>query len=96
MALSIGKQHTLRYNLPYNKVPTVTGMVWGGSMSRYTVEDYGCILDAVYEMTDMVSNGNGVSLESAMNTVMVDKALYILPSHRTMIYTSLAEDSNEG
>lgn len=91
MATYVGKKLTSRYRLPYNKVPTIRGPFFGTSIARYARDDYGCILDAVYEMTDMVSNGNGVSPESAMRTVMQDKDLYILPSHRTMICTLLGE-----
>lgn len=92
MAKLVGKKHTPRHNLPYNKVPTVRGPVWGNSTLRYTGNDYGYILDAVYEMVDMVATSNGVSLESAMRTVLNDEEWYILPSHQTMIYTLLEED----
>jgi len=87
MVYPIKKRNTPRYGIPYNKVPTVTGNV-----SRYYQDDYGYVLDAVYEMVDQVSNGNGVSLENAMLTVQRDYSLYILPSHQTMICTLLRED----
>lgn len=91
MAFYIGKSYTLRYQLPYNKVPTVKAPFYGSSILRYVNGDYGCILDAVYEMVDMVATGNGVSIENAMNTVMRDESLYILPSHREMICATLKE-----
>ena len=92
MSKFIGKSISPRYSLPYNSVPTQKGSVWGGSFEVYIPSsDYGCVLDSVYEMTDMVASGNGCSFQKALNRVLEDEGYILLPSSKKMILKELAK-----
>jgi len=95
MAKYIGKHRTGRYDLPYDEIPTIKGSVWGGSYEPYTPEEYGAILDCVYEMTDMVFHSNGETIHKAMTKVIQDEKWRILPSHQKMLltYVELAQEN---
>lgn len=90
MARYIGKTTTKRNHLPYNRIPTVRGSVYGYGFLRYDEETYDNILDCVYEMSDMIAESNGISIDAAISQVLKDEEWYILPSHRKMIVEHLS------
>lgn len=83
MAKYIGKKLTQRNNIPFTKIPVVT--VYGTVVKRYPEREYSDILDCVYEMADMVSNANGITVESAIEQVLHDEQWNILPVHKKLI-----------
>ena len=86
----VGKSTTPQYSLPYDRVPTVRGPIWGYSVDRYTSRDYSAILDCVYEMADMVASSNGGTIEESINRVLKDEDWYILPTHKKLIIKLLS------
>lgn len=87
----IGESLTPRYSLKIYSVPTYYGSSYRAPIDYYTPESYKAILDCVYEMTDMVTTSNGVSVEQALSTVLADEGWHILPSHKKMIVKRLED-----
>jgi hypothetical protein len=79
-----------RHGFAFDQVPTVKGSMYGGSIVRHFPDSYGAILDCVYEMADDISNGNGVSIERAIDQVLKDEGWRILPRHRAEIVRRLS------
>ena len=92
MSKLINKTASKRHNIPFDKIPTVKGNIHGGSVVYHGKENYSAILDCVYEMTDQVSNSNGISLEEAIETVIKDEEWRLLPSHKKLIIKKLKEN----
>lgn len=86
MARRILSTHTLRYRIPYANIPTMHGY------DHPPQEEYGTILDCVYEMADMVSTSNGISVDSAIEQVLKDEGWHILPTHKQLILSLLLGD----
>lgn len=82
-----------RYGIKYNKIPTVRGSVFGGSVVRHYTECYGNILDSVCEMADVISTGNGISIERAIDVVCKDENWSVLPSDKKKIIEKIKEMS---
>jgi hypothetical protein len=90
MSKFIGKTVSNRHKIQFNSLPTKHSM--RGSYDIYhDYRDYADILDCVYEMSDMISCSNGVSLERAIDQVLLDEQWTILPSHKKLIATMLQE-----
>lgn len=84
------KQLSPRHGFEFSETPTVRGNIHGGSVVRHYPDHYGPILDCVFEMADDISNGNGVSVESAIETVLKDEGWRLLPKHKKMIVKKLS------
>lgn len=91
MAYTVYPERSPRHGFPFNKVPTIRGSVYGGSNIYHHPESYGPILDCVYEMADQIASSNGVTHESAINTVLKDEGWHVLPTHRALILAKLKE-----
>lgn len=81
------KQESPRHGFVFDKVPTVKGSLWGGGgvMVHDSPEDYGCVLDCIYEMTLDIADANGVEPAKAIEQVLSDEGWRILPTHKRMI-----------
>jgi hypothetical protein len=88
---AISKSFSKRNKIPYASIPTRRGSIAGGSVVVHYPERYGEVLDCFYEMTDMIASGNGVSIDSAMATVLKDEGWKVLPTHKKLIKKMLAE-----
>lgn len=89
MAEFVGKHESKRHGFKFDHVPTRRGSMYGGSVIVHYPDSYGAILDCVYEMADDISNGNGVSVESAIASVLRDQDWTVLPRHQRMIADKL-------
>jgi len=89
---SIPAQKTPRCAIIFDAVPTVRASSMIRSVDRYVyIREYAQTLDTVLEHTDAVASANGWSLERAMQEVLKDRDLYILPRHQRVIRDMLAE-----
>lgn len=82
-------EHSPRHGFKCDKRPTRSYPPWGGSRPVHGKQDYGPILDCVYEMADDISTSNGVSPEAAIDSVLRSEGWKILPTHRTQILQRL-------
>lgn len=94
MAIRIYPLKTPRHGIEINFVPTVKGSVYGGSIGRYSNNEYAAILDCVYEMADAISTSNGVSPITAVKQVCQDEGWTVLPTHQDLI-AILLEDARD-
>lgn len=81
--------HSPRHGFKFNRVPTVRGSMYGGSIVRHYPDSYALILDCVFEMADDISNGNGVSAAEAIEIVCRDEDWRLLPTHKREIIRRL-------
>ena len=79
-----------RNAIPYRAIPTRRGSIYGGSITPYSWQEYGVILDCVYEMADDIGTGNGVTPFQAIVTVLHDEGWRVLPTHQKAIAVLLA------
>lgn len=84
------RQLSPRHGFSFSEVPTVRGNRHGGSVVFHYPDTYGSILDCVYEMADDISNGNGVPVETAIESVLHDEGWRLLPKHKKMIVKKLS------
>lgn len=70
-----------RNAIPYNEIP-----------SGVTAEDYGAILDCVYEMADDVATANGIGVWTAIGRVLRYEKWILLECHERLIYNLLTEE----
>jgi hypothetical protein len=101
MALSLRKTYrSARHGIPYSCVPSKGGQYhWeygslGHSLpsgNNTNPKEYGDILDCVYEMADDISISNGIPVERAIEGVLTSECWRILPTHKRLITTLLAQ-----
>lgn len=91
MTLYIGKTVSPRHGFVFDKIPTRHGSKHAdyGQLIAHHQDQYGPILDCVFEMADMIATSNGVSHEKAIETVLADEGWRILPTHRKSILERL-------
>ncbi len=87
------KQASPRHGFVFDKVPTVKGSMYGcgGVLVHNSPEDYGCVLDCIFEMALDVSCANGVSAEKAVEEVVQLEGWRILPTHKKRIIQRIEE-----
>ena len=86
------KQASPRHGFVFDKVPTVKGSMYGGSITIYkSPHSYGCVLDCVFEMALDVSCANGISAEMAVGEVVQLEGWRILPTHKKRIIQRIEE-----
>lgn len=97
MTRAVRKTVSPRHGFAFDLVPTIRGAVWGGGdvypngcYASRPSDDYGLVLDTVFEMTDQVSSGNGVTPAAAIETVLRDEGWRILPRHKAEIVKRLS------
>lgn len=89
MAEYILRKHSPRHAIPFNHLPTIKGSMYGGSITPYSRESYGAMLDCVFEMADQIATGNGVPAAAAVDQVCRDEGWRVLPRHRAEIVKRL-------
>lgn len=95
MAQLCGPHASPRHGFAFNHVPTRRVSTFGGSVTVHYPEEYGAILDCVYEMADQVACSNSVHIDDAIGQVLKDEKWTLLPTHRTLIKNRLADDRLE-
>lgn len=78
-----------RHGFEFDRVPTVRGSMFGGSIVRHYAESYGPILDCVFEMADDIASANGCTADAAVSQVLRDERWRLLPTHRAAIVARL-------
>jgi hypothetical protein len=78
-----------RFGLPFDRVPTVRGSMYGGSIIRHYPDSYGAILDCVYEMADQVMTSNAIPAAAAIERTLQAEGWRLLPRHKKMIIEKL-------
>ena len=91
----INKTKTYRNQIPFDKIPTVCGPIYGTSLEKYHVNEYSAILDTVYEMANEIAESNGISHFSAVRMVIQESPEFkILPTHQKLIVSMLDDREN--
>ena len=87
------KQASPRHGFVFDKVPTVKDSMYGcgGVLVHDSPEDYGCVLDCVFEMAIHVSCANDISAEEAVEEVLQVEGWRILPTHKKRIIQRIEE-----
>jgi hypothetical protein len=82
--------------IPFDAYPTVKGSKYGGGgiypnqcSTRSREEDYGQVLDSVYEMTGDLADANGIPYSAAIEQVLRDERWRIIPKHKEYIVQRL-------
>lgn len=83
------KHKSPRHGFLFDRVPTVRGSMYGGSIVRHHPESYGPILDCVFEMADDIATSNGVTPAAAIEQVLKDEGWRVLPTHKKEILKRL-------
>ena len=79
-----------RHGFKYDRVPTVKGSCWGYQVTPLYHQDYGPVLDSIFEMADDIMTGNGISAAKAVDLACKDERWRILPRHRKAIIARLS------
>jgi len=79
-----------RNQIPFRRVPTKKGSIYGGSCVVHYPEEYGPILDSVLEMTRDVAEANGIPYTEAIKQVLKDEGWTVLPTHQREILRRLS------
>jgi len=95
MSVLIHPRTSPRHGFPFEHLPTIKGNKYGGSITRHEAENYGPILDCVYEMADQIATSNGVPYEVAITQVCEDENWRLLPRHAKMILARLSVDNTK-
>lgn len=91
MTTYVGKHLSPRHSFVFHELPTVKGSMFGMSIVRHYPEDYGAIIDSVYEMARDVADANSVSHEAAIDQVCKDENWKLLRAQRTQVLAKLKE-----
>lgn len=92
MSEYILREHSPRHAFPFNHLPSVRGSMYGGSVTVYSRESYGAILDSVYEMAGDVRDANGITAAAAVDQVCKDEGWRVMPRHKKLILAKLGAD----
>lgn len=72
MSIYVGKQYSARHKIPFDNIPSVK-QVYKEKFTvnpAWCIEDYGSMLDAIFECTDMQSVSNGETINTALWSVL--------------------------
>lgn len=84
-AISIPLAKSPRHEIAYMHIPARKSKPTQKLMPLYSVEEYGRIIDATYEMADQIATSNGVTVAQAINIIMYDEKWKLLHSERKAI-----------
>lgn len=80
----VGKMKTPRNGMEYDRVPSQVQKD-GSHKMLYTPEEYGAVLDTVYEIAQAVKDANGVSVHTALQSAVTQTGYRIMAVHHTLI-----------
>ena len=90
---AVDREEEIRKNIladgtvPYEKVfkSPRNGIAYMATPRRYSIPEYGAILDSTYEMTEQLVVGNGMTVPAAIARICADEEWDVLYPHRLAI-----------
>lgn len=76
--------YTQRWSIPYHQVPNdMPNTAYGWPNTK--AEEYGRVLDCIYEMADQIATSNDIKIEDAIDKACRDQGWIVLPKHKRLL-----------